>query len=633
MTISRTSDGKAHTEELCMKSMVKNAAARSNRGFSRSIRMLMIGIAVSLAFPVDAVMKTYNQYGFTEVQNIEMDGLSSSTEITATPQLAFPGVTLDDIHQCTFISELYGGGVDNRATAWGVYPKRHETDGSYDKMSLQFGVKDGDFTKVSILVLTNGDGGVYVQKYATCHKSGMCLRYDFTRMDGNGNISFKTDGDKPDGSDTANGGGYKAWGIRIHGTNPVPDARLAFPGARLANLTNCLFVAGYRLGNGLDNPVESNEATYVTPWPSSGDVQKIVMQFTASESQKTAIIELTEREDGVYARQTHAAYNGTSGGQKFAIDDSGNISIPSGTSGWVASGNGSYSVWEFYGIPMSSYVPDTSPILLWTKKGGVLTLNDLAGAKFTALFGGAFVNGGGLKNLTGETLVSGYNTRETIDANGDITEIVTEFQYNESGKTVVVKFTNGADGVYGQALAGRLGQTFGYVYSDAKGNYYGTPGSVATSRTSGGYGVCNLKAIADTARIYRQGQTLTFGVNDALSPTSSTMIPYSAATAAFSGMTLEDLSDRVFFAYYGGGGIDKPGYRLAIYPTLYPSSGDATQLVTEFVSDNDGGWHKASMLGLAYNGSGAVTVQKVLKTWSKSGGGRPVTSTSTGTAT
>ena len=136
MTISRTSDGKAHTEELCMKSMVKNAAARSNRGFSRSIRMLMIGIAVSLAFPVDAVMKTYNQYGFTEVQNIEMDGLSSSTEITATPQLAFPGVTLDDIHQCTFISELYGGGVDNRATAWGVYPKRHETDGSYDKIKL-----------------------------------------------------------------------------------------------------------------------------------------------------------------------------------------------------------------------------------------------------------------------------------------------------------------------------------------------------------------------------------------------------------------------------------------------------------------------------------------------------------------
>lgn len=50
---------------------------------------------------------------------------------------------------------------------------------------------------------------------------------------------------------------------------------------------------------------------------------------------------------------------------------------------------------------------------------GTLALTELAGAKFTALFGGAFVNGGGLQNLTGETLVSGLNTCETVDANGN----------------------------------------------------------------------------------------------------------------------------------------------------------------------------------------------------------------------
>ena len=601
--------------------------------------ILALGAAIALVSTANAVTKTYTQYGFTEVQNIEMDGLSSSTEITTTPQLAFPGVTLDDINQCTFISELYGGGVDTRATAWGVYPKRHKTNGSIDKLSLQFGVKDGTYTKVSILVLTNGDGGVYVQKYAMCYKSGTCLRYDFTTMDGSGNIAFKTNGDKPDGSDTTNGGGYQVWGIRIHGTNPVPEARLAFPGATLDGLKDCIFVAGYRLGNGLDNPCENNAATFITPWPSSDNIQKIVMQFThPSESQKTAIIELTEGAGGVYARQTHAAYNGTSGGQKFVIDDSGNISLPSGTSGWVASGNGSYSVWDFYAAPAAVLVPSSESILLWTKKGGVLTLNDLAGASFSACMCGASVYPGGrssFSNLYAEDVLAkntapGYNTREAVDANGDITEIVTEFQYNEpvnNGGTrcVVVKFTNGPDGVYGQAMAARYNLSYGYVFSDANGNYYGSGMSIATARSgttfNGAYGVFDLKAVADTARIYRQGQTLTFGVNDALAPTSSTMIPYSAATVAFSGMTLEDLSDRVFFAYYGGGAIDKPGYRLAIHPALYPSSGDAEQLVTEIVSESDGGWHKASMLGLAYNANGAITVQKVQKTWSKNGGG------------
>ena len=631
--------------------------ARTSR-FVRVVALALAGAAGALTFTAGAVTKTYMQYGFTEVPNIAMDGIPSSTEITTTPQLAFPGVTLDDIHGYQFHTELYGGtgngnsysNVNTRASAYGRWPYKHRTSGSVDRMHMQFSVWEDNICKVVVLVLTNGDGGVYVQKYGTCYGTDeRTVRYLLCTSDSVGNPQFAPDSSGPSGyagSATTDGGGtFKAWGLRIHGIRPIPNARLAFPGAKLTDLTNCLFVAGCHVGNAIDWPVYNEVAECVTLWPSSDNVQKIVMQFrNTRQDNRAAIIALTNGVDGVYATQTHSKNKASTA---FTIVENGSKTHGFEVSGYdertYAGGNSNgnsdggegvtYGIWEFYGIPMSSYVPDTSPILLWTKKGGVLTLNDLAGAKFTALFGGSGVNSAGIQNLTGETLVSGYNTRETFDESGNITNIVTEFLFKDGtgAKAVIVQFENGADGVYGKALKAVYspngGSTLGYVFSDAYGNYYYNSGAyagpkdVAASRTGGSYGVCGLKAIADTARIYRQGQTLTFGVNDALAPTSSTMIPYSAATVAFSGMTLEDLSDRVFFAYYGGGAIDKPGYRLAIHPTLYPSSGDAEQLVTEIVSDSDGGWHKASMLGLAYNANGAITVQKVQKTWSKNGGG------------
>lgn len=572
--------------------------------------MMVLGAAIALTFTAGAVTKTYMQYGFTEVPNIAMDGIPSSTEIGETPQLAFPGVTLDDIHGHQFITELYGGGVDARATAWGIFPHWHRTNGSIDKMSLQFGVKDGDYSKFVIFILTNGEGGVYVQKYGWCYKSGMCLRYRFNNLDGSGNFSFNGGDGNPDGSGTT--GGYQAWGIRVHGVMPpANEERLAFPGAKLVNLTNYMFIAQLHIGGGIDNPNYDEIAECVTPWPSSDNVQKIVLQFrNPQQSNRAAVLELTEGADGVYVRHKWSKNNASA---SFTLDSSGNID----SSYFTTSGDwGSYCVWGLYGIPNYTYM-QTTPRLVWTKKGGVLTLNELAGAKFTALFGGAWVNAGGLKNLTGETLVSGYNTRETIDANGDITEIVTEFEYNESGKTVVVKFTNGADGVYAQAIAARYNQTFGYVYSDAGGNFYGNGGiSVATSRTAGGYGVCGLKAIADTAKIYRQGATHTFGVIDMASPTSSTKFPTSEVLG-FSGLTLEDLSSCVFLSYMQSGSISGR-YLLGKHPTLYPSSGDAEKLAVQFTAE-DGSWKKSAYVQFAYNANGAVTMQKVRNTWTTSG--------------
>ena len=55
-------------------------------------------LACAATLAANAATVTYSQVGEQPASNISMDGLPSSTEITATPQLAFPGVTVNDIH-------------------------------------------------------------------------------------------------------------------------------------------------------------------------------------------------------------------------------------------------------------------------------------------------------------------------------------------------------------------------------------------------------------------------------------------------------------------------------------------------------------------------------------------------------
>lgn len=718
-------------------------------------------VACAATLAANAANVTYSQVGEMPASNLEFDGLPSSTEITATPQLAFPGKTLDEMRGCQFVTELYGGGVDARATAYGLFPRYHRTGGSIDKIALLFGVKDGNYTKEVALVLTNGDGGVYVQKYGTCYKSGMCLRYEFLFMDGSGNPYFRTDGDKPDGTDTS-GGGYQAWGIRVQGAMPsANESRLAFPGVMLADLVDCTFTAGIQVGGGNDTPRYDGAAECVTPWPSSDNVQKIVLQFRNTLFyNRAAVLELTQGADGVYLRQKWAKNGAT---DTFTLDSSGNID----SSYFSVSGDwGSYCAWAVQMLPKYAFLPGGSsafetalpidgsnpgaatlvtetsqiafnnttlddladctfvayrkggenaydnthyttskfvtpvdvdndghcdkivfqfsdrdkngvrtavleltgdgngnvlvrqiqrlwnasspdlpafsvaadgtvtyinygsnhstgnlytvrglvavaktmqpgaPILVWTKKHGVLTLNDLAGAKFTA-------------QLTGDSVaVDGLNTREEIDANGDITSITTEFQ-NSARKTVVVKFTNGAEGVYAQALGAVDVATFGYVASDANGNLYGSAYvPVAGSNSAFGYGVCSLSATANAAKVYRQGPTRTFAVVDDASPASNTQFPTSE-TVGFSGVALEDLAGCTLLSYMQSGSISGR-YLLGEHMTLYPSSGAAEKLAVQFTAE-DGSWKKSAFVQFAYNANGAVTIQKVRNTWTTSG--------------
>ena len=404
---------------------------------------------------------------------------------------------------------------------------------------------------------------------------------------------------------------------------PYTAPTLAFAGVTLDSFTNnCLFV-GYRKGaaNGFGGAGSFESAQQVTRVDTDGDgkADKIVMQFIADDSgvRKGGVVQLTNGSGGVYALWLYSV-TGTGSGKVFSVNGTtGEVTVTSGTASNYADNPEdmeNYNIWGLHAVPR--YVPQ-SRIRLWTKKGEVLTLNDLSGATFTAQFGGSYVNRGEFQNVLGQTVSKGLNTREIVDSNGHITEIITEFQISESGKTVIVKFTNGEDGVYGQALAARYGQTFGYVYYKANNSYNGSSGTVATARDAAGYGVCDIKATTDTARTYRQGRTYYFGNIDTVSVTSSTVVPYSAQTLAFSGITLDDLVGYNFVAYLAGGHVSTKQYCGGKYVQITTNeTGSVTKMVMQFSSKSTANpaTTQVAVLQLA-NGTGGVYAQRIRTLW------------------
>ena len=342
--------------------------------------------AATTTLTVSAASTTYYH-----VNNWEMPGLPSGedggVEITATPQLAFPGVTLDEIKHCTFTTSLYGNQIDNDyTTAWGLHPVTCASNS--DLLALQFAMKEVDsedsskpLTKGVIIVLSNGAGGVYARWAASFKKYGVqAIATSYSKsVNADGTVTIQTewlnDSGKSSSSTTYNTD-YRASGIRLHGISPVlNEDRFAFKDATLKQLRGCVFMAGYWAGKNMDGMEETgNEATYVTNWPSDDDIQKIVMQFTASDNdRRTAIIELTQKEGGVYAKHVLSCFKTNGSGKFYEIDGNGNISVASGVKLYTQSGN--YPVHELYALCLHEWTLDADKT--WTElSGGVTSASD-----------------------------------------------------------------------------------------------------------------------------------------------------------------------------------------------------------------------------------------------------------------
>ena len=487
---------------------MKDIVANIVRGGGKNLNYLLAAAFVCGAFAAQAALTQayYQVAGTQDVLEVSMDGLPFDKEITyGTPQLAFPGVRLDDIHQCTFITEIYGSWVPT-STAWGLHPSRYYEDGHVEKLALQCAVYDGGYTKGVVIVLTNGNDGVYVHKYARIVRNSK-LNTPCYSMDSNGTLSLAKENHS--NSSTSAEGGYQARGLKIHGMSTSPTARLAFPGATLNDLKDCGFVAGYQAGLNLENSFVNNYARFIECWPKSGNVEKIVMQFEAvdDKNSKCAIIQLTNGVGGVYAAQTHHAYKESSSGeQRYSLNDDGTVSVKNCVdkySGLTSDANGKYSVHELFALPQC--VKKTpNKIKVWPSGNAAapLTLKDIRYGKFTARMCGSYLPAS--FRYTPNSAV-GYNKKICKDKAGNVTSIIVEFQVKDGDyvKCLVVSFEEGADGIYATAINARYASSeeIGYTFRDYEGNLSGNVNNsskgeiVAETFAAEGYGVFDLRVV------------------------------------------------------------------------------------------------------------------------------------------
>ena len=285
------------------------------------------------------------------------------------------------------------------------------------------------------------------------------------------------------------------------------EAKLAFPGATLDDV-KALVDKGYIFGGHLsgsqvnlsNRPCQSSQILTRSD-SQTGSIDLIVVSFMYAFRGKTmaASIELTNGVDGVYARigrsQTKSSADTSfvcatldADGHPVYTCDSSN---PNGASGVAADSSGIC----LDSLSIVNSPNSTAPTLLWPGA----TLDEVKDYDFTAN-----VCGTAYSNNSVDTVIKGYNKRVTTDETGNATSIIVEFQYkNGAIRYVIVEFTNGAGGVYAQALCS------GYIDKNVpdigapiikdgggyNGTLYGTPNYGLHDGITEGYGVFAICAV------------------------------------------------------------------------------------------------------------------------------------------
>ena len=495
-------------------------SSRAVGGSSWRLRSLFSFIlSVALLLGVNsawAVSVTYCQpEGTTPAKPIwghELGGiLTVDHEITTTPQLAFAGITLDDIPaECSFFSQMYGPTIDDDyAPVVGMHRQTCDTngDGHIDKIALQMGVYDGGHTKCVIVVLTNGDDGVYVQRYCQLHKNKSPNMWKpYYTLNADGTISAV---DSPD-SWNMPGTGYRLAGFKIRGTSPLVSSALAFPGKTIAELKDFAFVSDYRFGRAMQVTATNNFATFVTHWtnPNDPDDQKLVMQIANPNNQwKAAILEMTDGEGGVWVRQSRHAYNNMN--KRFTVN---------ATTGEVTGGTQTvdtppqYAVHGLYALPLETVKRSPTKIKAFSNgnPSAPLTLDDIKDGTFSSRMCGINVD---VSFLAPDSAL-GYNKKVYKNDDGSVTNIIVEFQVRDDSftKCVVVSFENGADGIYATALDAKYTtNAIGYeFYTENRTWNSGISNGTLSEYFGGGYGVFDLRVAVEEATAWTLDQNRTW---------------------------------------------------------------------------------------------------------------------------
>lgn len=244
-----------------------------------------------------------------------------------------------------------------------------------------------------------------------------------------------------------------------------------------------------------------NYKTYI-PDSASGVIARAVGNFVAMDDStaKCVVVEFTQGDDGVYARAVAARYklNAEYASAFSMMGEDGSISYE-GESSPIAGGWDGNSGYGLVGLRASRFLRTDMAIPVWSNGPGrtVLTVDDVKDYCMGGYLAGNHIACKG-------TLANGYNKRFVRDEVGRVVEMQTEFQALDDVyvKCVVVKFTNGPDGVYGQVVrpcyvhAGN-GRELGFSFTaDAHGslNTGVSVGNSATAYDQAGYGIYEVFA-------------------------------------------------------------------------------------------------------------------------------------------
>ena len=287
---------------------------------------------------------------------------------------------------------------------------------------------------------------------------------------------------------------------------------LAFEGLTLQRILNENFTfyahfCGSSVGGAFRKPVGGYR---IQSFPGNDTTDPFVIAtFTLLEDPwtKGVTVKFTDGEGGVWAQAINASHRRNLDLNyafvKSLNQETGEITYQANdgsTSDSIATGYTSGGNYGICGLRASKFLHLDAPILVFANgaNGAVLTLDDIKDYDFSAYFAGSAAS-----QAIRPAVVKGYNKAFTVEGNGSVTALRVEFQLLDDHyvKCVVVQFTNGAAGVYGQVLVARYidvnnvaGGGLGYAFVKADGSYNGNNSAVATQHANNGYGVYDLFA-------------------------------------------------------------------------------------------------------------------------------------------
>ena len=445
---------------------------------------------------------------------------TASTPMRTTTQLAFKGITLDELK--TMVDDGYslfgcmiGSYMSNRGSIGSFYNFQfYPQSGPIEKIVGNFSRINASGMEQAVCVeFTNGAGGVYAMSTKRLYKSSLSSAgFAFVTLGADGSATYA--GELRNGklhevelatSDST--AGYGVCGVQCAKFVSSESPSLVWPGATLNSLKNAAlsgFFGGAAVPKGL---ATTGYNTKVTD-DGTGTVTEIQTEFQVSYGDKIrcVVVKFTNGAGGVHAQAVASLYDDSSVGLGHAFVNAdgtyngtaSDIATDYAQDGTTSTRQGVYGLTALRsGCSSTGFLTSTSN-LIWS---GV-TLDDIKDCYFGGTTDGKYVG------FVDECI--GCNKNVVVDGNGSATSITIEFQVNDGNtltkdclKCVRAEFTNGADGVYGRATRAcySWNNDVGFVFGPSAG-VNNTNTTVATSSSANGYGVKDL-FVAPCTRLER----------------------------------------------------------------------------------------------------------------------------------